>query len=402
MSRFRTALCAGCAGVVCLLPVAARAQAQREDPATLAAFQVGPLALTPTFALREVGVDTNVLGRPQGDADFTMTFVPGIDAWLRVGRLRFSSQTDLEWVYFQENVDQRGFSVAETGKVEVVLAYLTPYVSGTYDNTKKRQSAELDVRVRTRTTGWAGGVTVFPGPRTDVDLRYRAEALRFDDASPEEVILGASLDRDSTAAELEVRYGVTALTKLVTRVIVEQDRFTQAAFRDADSWTVLPGLSLQPSALISGSAYVGYRRFETLDPAMPDFEGVVASVDLKYVARDMTKVEALLSRNVEYSFEPAQPFFVQSDWRVTLTQAISYDWDLRAQAGRARLDYEAVDAAPLSGRVDYLSVYGGGVGRRFGTEVRIGFDVVYTRRESGLPGQSYAGWKVGGSMTYGY
>lgn len=389
--------------LVCLTtPLWAAAQGQGEDPAALAAFQVGPLALTPTFALRDVGVDTNVLGRPEGEADFTMTFVPGLDAWLRIGRLRLSSETELEWLYYRKTVSQRGFSVMETGKAELLLSYLTPYVSGTYDNTKRRQSAELDVRVRQRTTGWAGGVKVYPGARTDIGLEYRSERVRFDDEDLGGILLGASLDRDSEVAAFEVKYAVTALTRVVTRVMIEQDRFTRAAFRNSDSWSVLPGLEFRPSALVAGTAFVGYRKFETLDPTLPDFEGVVASVDLKYVARDMTKIQGLVSRNVEYSFEPEQPFYVQSEWRLELTQAITYDWDVKAQAGRTKLDYEQVAGAPLSGRVDYLWVYGGGIGRRFGIELRVGFDVAYTRRKSALPGRNYEGWRFGGSVTYGY
>ena len=293
-------------------------------------------------------------------------------------------------------------SITETGKAELLLAYLTPYVSGTYDNAKRRPNAEIEFRVRQKTTGWAGGATVYPGARTDIDLQYRAEQLRFDDESLPEVGLGAALDRDTETAQVEVRYAVTALTSIVTRIEVEQDRFVRSPFRDADSWSVLPGLEFKPSALIAGTVFVGYRKFDILETTLPDYEGLVASVDLKYVARDTTKIEGAVSRNVEYSFEPAQPFFVQSEWRLTLTQAITYDWDVRAQAGRTKLDYEQVDLAPLSGRVDRLWVYGVGIGRRFGIELRVGVDVMFTRRESDLPGRNYEGWKIGGSVTYGY
>jgi len=387
---------------VCLSASPASAQDREVDPAALAAFQVGPLAFTPTFALRDVGVDSNVLGLPESDPDFTMTFVPGIDAWLRIGRVRLSSETELEWRYYRDTASQRGFSVMETGKVELLLAYLTPYVSGTYDNTKRQQTAELDLRVRQRTTGWAAGTAVYPGPRTDLVLEYRQEQIRFDEEDVGGGVLGNSLDRDTEVAKLEVKYAVTALTRIVGRVELGQDRFVTSRFRDADSWSVLPGVEFRPSALVSGTAFVGYRKFDTLDPGLPDFEGLVASVDLKYVAREMTKVEGLLSRNVEYSFEPEQPFYVQSRWRVALTQAVTYDWDVRAEVGRTKLDYEQIATAPLSGRVDYLWVYGVGVGRRFATELRVGLDVYFTRRESELPGRSYEGWRVGGSMTYGY
>lgn len=378
------------------------AQAQREDPSALAAMRFGPLALTPTIALRDVGLDSNVLGQAESDPEFTMSLVPGAEAWLRVGRLRFSSKTEVEWLYFQETASQRAFSISETAGISVPLAYLTPYVEGVYENTKRRQSAEVDFRLRQRTTGWAGGATAFPGPRTDLDFQYRRSELRFEDELPGGVFFAPGLNRDNEAVQLQGRYALTALTRLVVRVIAERDRFVVSPVRDSDSWSLLPGLEFKPSALVSGTAFVGYRKFDTLAPGQPDFEGVVAAVDLKYVARDMTKIEARASRNVEYSFEPVEPFYIQTEWHLTLTQAISYEWDVRAQAGRVSLDFERFEQAELSGRVDRIWVYGVGMGRRFGIELRLGFDVLFTRRESELAGRSYEGYKVGGSVTYGY
>jgi hypothetical protein len=386
---------------VSLAPRAAAAQGQREDPAAQAALHLGPVAMTPKFALRDIGVDTNVLGQPESDADFTMTFAPGLDAWLRVGRVRLSSKSELEWQYFRENVGQRGFSLAETGTVELLLAYLTPYVSGTYDDTKRRQTAELDARVRQKTTGWTAGVTLYLGPRTDLDLQYRREHLRFGEDSDGLDPL-ASLDRDTETARVQAKYAITPLTRITTSFAQQRDRFLTSPFRDADSWSVVPGLEFKPSALVSGTVAVGYRTFDILDPTLPDFEGIVASVDLKYVARDMTKVEGLASRNVEYSFEPLQPFYVDSRWHVRLTQAVSYDWDVRGEAGRTTLDYGPIEGVPFSGRVDRIWMYGMGVGRRFATEVRVGLDVLRARRESDVPGRDYEGWRVGGSITYGY
>jgi len=380
----------------------AAAQVPRDDPSALAAMRFGPLALTPTLALRDVGLDTNVLGQPESDPEFTMAFVPGADAWLRLGRLRFGSKTELEWLYFQETANQRAFSVTETATMSLPLSYVAPYVTGVYENTKRRQNAEIDFRLRQKTTAWAAGVTMYPGPRTDVDLQYRRSELRFDDELPGEVFFAPGLDRDNAAVQAEARYAVTPLTSAVARIIVERDRFVRSPIRDADSWTVLPGFDFRPSALISGTAFVGYRKFDSLAPGRPDFAGLVASVDLKYVARDMTKVEARAARNVEYSFEPAEPFYVQTDWHLTLTQAVSYEWDVRAQAGRVSLDFERFEGAALSGRVDRIWVYGVGMGRRFGIELRVGIDVLFTRRESELAGRSYEGYKVGGSVTYGY
>jgi hypothetical protein len=388
--------------LVSLAAASAGAQGQREDPSVLAAMRFGPLALTPTFAIRDVGVDTNVLGTPESDPEFTMSFVPGVRAWLQIGRVRLSSETEVEWQYFQKTEDQRSFGVTETAKAEVLLAYLTPYVSGTYDNTKRRQTSEFDARVRQKTTGYAVGAVLYPGARTDVDLHYERLRYRFGEEVIPGVDLATLLDRDNTATEVRVGYAVTPLTRLVTRVVVEDDRFEQSPVRDSDSWSVLPGLEFKPSAFVSGSAFVGYRNFEMLDPASRDFSGVVAAVDLKYVARDMTKLEVRVVRDVEYSFELDQPIYVDTGWQFRLTQALTYDWDVRGLVAQNRLEYQPNAGIVAPARRDRVWVYGVGVGRRFGIELRVGVDVTYTRRESNAPGRGYDGFKFGGSVTYGF
>jgi hypothetical protein len=384
-----------------LVPTVATAQG-RGEPAALAAMRVGPLALTPTMALRDVGIDTNPLGEPDADRDFTMAFVPGVDAWMRVGRLRLTSETEVEWQYFREHASQRAFSVTQKGIVEARFAYFTPYVTGTYENTKRRQTAEIDVRVRQRLDGLAAGVKVFPGARSELGLERRWQHVDFGDAEFGGAALAEALNRDNEATEFSARYAVTSLTTIVARAAVERDRFDDAALRDADSWRIVPGLEFKASAFVSGSAFVGYRRFETVEPGVPDFEGLVAAVDLKYVARDMTRVTARMSRDVEFSFEALQPFFVQTLWHFGLTQAVTYDWDVRAEVGRTDLDYEALEPLAVPDRRDRIWVYGVGVGRRFGTELRVGVDVTAVTRRSDLPGRSYDGIRAGGSVTYGY
>ncbi|HUF47150.1 MAG TPA: outer membrane beta-barrel protein [Vicinamibacterales bacterium] len=388
--------------LVSLAVVPAGAQTQREDPSVFAAMRFGSLAISPTLAIRDVGVDTNVLGTPDSDPEFTMSFVPGVLGWLRIGRLRLSTETEVEWQYFQKTDEQRSFSVSETAKVELLLAYLTPYASGTYDNTKRRQTSEFDARVRQKTTGYAGGVTVYPGPRTDVDLQYRRMRYRFGDEVIVGVDLATLLDRDNTATELNVGYAVTPLTRVVARLVRETDEFDQSDVRNSDSWSILPGLEFKPSALISGSAHVGYRSFDMREPGSRDFQGVVAAVDLKYVARDMTKVEVRAVRDVEYSFELDQPVYLDTGWQVQLTQAITYEWDVRGQVAQNRLEYQPNAGITAPPRRDRIWVYGVGVGRRLGIEVRVGVDVIYSTRESNAPGRGYDGFRVGGSVTYGF
>ena len=90
---------------VCLLaslPALAFAQTAGGDPAE-ARMHLGPLALTPRFPVRNLGVDTNVFNSANlPTRDFTATFGPGVDTWLRIGRARLSGETLVEWTYFRK------------------------------------------------------------------------------------------------------------------------------------------------------------------------------------------------------------------------------------------------------------------------------------------------------------
>ena len=82
------------AAAVCLLaslPVLALRADAPAIPAEEARMHLGPLALTPRFSVRNLGVDTNVFNSANlPTRDFTATFGPGVDTWLRIGRARLS------------------------------------------------------------------------------------------------------------------------------------------------------------------------------------------------------------------------------------------------------------------------------------------------------------------------
>jgi hypothetical protein len=398
-------------GLGCLLlasvPADAAAQVRDSDPAEFAALRFGPVALTPTFALRDVGVDTNVFNQPDAKRDFTATFVPGVDAWMRVGRVHFSSETELEWLYFQDATSQRSFSVDQAGTIELPFTYFTPYVKGGYSNLRRRPNFEIDQRVRYITTSSAYGVRFYLGDRTRVDVERRQSRIDFSDEAFGDPTLAAALNRDNTGTHVAFRYALTGLTTVVTGVTVEEDRFLLSSLRDSDGVSVMGGFEFRPFALISGSAAVGYRTFETLDAAVPDFDGLVAAVDVKWVIRDMTRFIIGVDRDVQYSFELVEPFYVQTGWNVDARQMVSYNWDIEGRVGLTRLAYRQLATgigqdSLGAGRVDRVSVYGVGIGRRIGTELRVGFDLNHVDRRSDASGRSYDGFRIGGTVTYGY
>jgi hypothetical protein len=135
---------------------------------------------------------------------------------------------------------------------------------------------------------------------------------------------------------------------------------------------------------------------------MPDFSGLVANVELSYVFRGMTRVTIGFSRDIHFSYEVVEPFYIQPGITASVTQQVRGPWDVEARGGWYRLDYQRVDAAEtaLPERADRIGTWGGGIGYRVGRDIRVGFNIDYSRRESIVEIQGYEGFRGGMAVTY--
>jgi hypothetical protein len=393
--------------VALLAPVSARAQDSAADAAENAKIHLGPLGLSPRIALSNVGIDTNVLSTsvaPQ--RDFTSTFLPGLDSWLRIGRGVLSGKTGAELVYFTKTTAQRSIGLSQEGRFDLVLNHFTPHVSAGDVTTYRRPNAEIDTRIRQNTKSFGVGATLQAGWRAILVMEASRDRLELGREEFQGISLAQALDRQTRTVALNLRVAVTPLTTFVVRNTLQQDRFTFLADRDTDSVSVVPGFEFKPSALVSGSAFVGVRSFQPKQATEPGFTGVVAAVSLGYVLRDSTRFDGKIDRNVDYSFEPGQPYFLATGGSLSVTQAVGGNWDAVVRVSRQRLDYRALvmpgALPPVTDRLDRVAAYGAGVGYRLDVDARIGFDVTYARRLSPLDSRRYDGFQFGGSFRYGF
>lgn len=404
MARILRLAAAGCLSGL-LLPTPLYAQAPAEEPGSTARLQLGPLGLTPKIALRNLGVDTNVFNASDApEKDFTAALVPGVDAWLRLGRARLTSRTAVEWNYFHKATHQRSFNLNQDGRVDLDLTRLVPFVSGSYVRTRQRPNLEIDQRVQQKRTSAGAGLVFRAGARLELEAGLQQSRMDFGQTKFGSAELAQVLNRDVKEGGLSLKYEVTPLTTFVVRTAARYDRFEFVPERDSDSISVLPGFEFSPSALISGTALVGVRRFRTLDATVPDYSGLIASVDVKYVVRDMTRFVLAVGRDVEYSFEVLQPFYVSTERRLEVTQVVGYYWDAVGRVSLGTLSYKGLlqDIGAVPDRKDRVLGYGAGFGRRFGDDLRIGIDVDYAKRTSDRDARVFDGMRVGGSVTYGY
>lgn len=374
---------------------------QAEEPGR---FRFGPLRFTPSIALSNIGVDDNVFNQELNPKrDTTAAVGPAVNLWMHVGRSRLSGKVAGQYLYFHKYEQERAWNTVDELKWDFPLGRVTPFIGGNYSDTRDRSGYEIDARAHQRFTAFRMGTKVRLSGITSLVLTGTRSTTAFDE---NETFLGAdlatALNRESKSEELQLRFKLTSLTTLVVGADAVQDRFKFDSIRDANSVRVMPGFELRPSALISGTVFVGVRRFEALSQAVPDYQGLVAAVDATYVTGP-TRLGMKVARDLNYSFEPTQPYYALTDLGLIVTERVTHVWDIVGRVGRQALDYKqfkSVTARPQ--RMDLIYQYGGGVGYRVGESVRLGFDATYYRRHSSeVDLRDYKGLRFGGSISYG-
>ena len=392
-----------------LFAAVSRAAAQTSDGGpdpTKVRVRLGPLWLNPTIALTNLGVDNNVFNDPTDPRkDVTATVTPQTDAWLRMGRTWVTGTVKEDIVWFQKYASERSGNDSYTVGWRVPLNRLVASVNATWLDTRERPGYEIDTRAQNRVTTYSGSVELRTFSKTFIGVRGSQQTVRFDqNAVFRATNLHDELNRRSTIGGLTLRYQLTPLTNLTFAASRQQDRFDASLLRDSDSTTFSGSMAFEPAALIKGTATFGYEQFEPLSPGLPRFKGTTMAVDLSYTLLGVSRFAVQATRSVQYSFEIAQPYYVQTGVNGSVAQQIFGPVDVVARAATQRLDYRDREAIVVAvpNRLDNVRSYGGGVGYHFGRDLRFGVNIDKQRRTSALAFRQYDDVTFGTSFTYGF
>ncbi len=349
----------------------------------------------------DFGVDTNVFNDvTDPKTAFTTIIRPAADIWLRAGRVRVAATSQISYNYFQQFSSERYFGTDDRVRLEVRGPRVIPFGTFSFLSTRDRISPEVDARVRRTEWTAGGGADVELGGR----LTTRISGNHFETSYNQAAGVGGfaiALDRRENRAAAALRYRLTPLTTLVAGLTRQASRFVYATERDANTLSVLPGVEFNSLALITGTGFVGYRRFDFLDPRLKDFNGMVGSIDLAYVLRGSTRFGLTADRDVENSFELQQPYFVSTGAGFRVTQQVTERWSAMGYVSRRTLDYRA--ALPLAAvvpRTDRVLYLNGSIGARISARTRTEFSASYQQRSSVQLRREFDGLRIGGALFY--
>jgi hypothetical protein len=346
-------------------------------------IRLGSVNVYPSLSLRDVGVDSNIYNAAGGRReDFTYTVAPRVMTELPIGDARLVGTGGLGFVFFRTSKDQESVNSSASGLFDVREGRVRPSLQAGYSRSRQRRG-DIDVRALTVATNGRAGVDVTVSGVTSLTAWVVREKTEY--ASGEMFFgqdLGDQLDRKSTTFAAGARLDLTPFTSVVTAAELEQVRFTVARTRDADSYKFLPTVRFAEGAIVTGSAFAGLRDFRPLSGAMPSFRGFVAGGDIRFTIAQVSRFELRGNRDIVYSYDNFQPYYMDSGGQVTLAQRVIGPVEAIALAGRRRFRYQTLRNVVMPGRIETMSLWGGGIGVRVDDHMRLTFTLDRERRVS--------------------
>jgi hypothetical protein len=390
-----------------LIPGTVRPASAQTEPPEDARVLFDSLALVPVLRLTEVGWDDNVLHVNESAnpaADITATFSPDILAWYRAPGLRISGRTRTDFVYFKDLSEFRSIDTDNSGRLEVPLGRLTPYVGGASLNARHRRNFEIDVPVRRVEWSWNTGVDVRVTGKTSFGVMARGSHA---DYKGQTVYLDSDLAYYLGATAKGVggrfRWAVTPFTTIGFEAERYENRLAKAPERNSDGNQVAATFEFSPRAQLTGSARVGVTNRKFIDGRFPPFQGIVSRVDLAYTLLGRTRFGVGVQRDLSYSYRADLRDYLETSVRLSVTQRIASGWDLGGTVGRFRLSYGLGE--PIGGVVpDDAAETGVGYSVDLGYQIRrarLGFQVARQTRTSDFSvGRDYEETRVTSSIAY--
>jgi hypothetical protein len=389
--------------VAMLLAGQAFGQVSRTLPETRA-IQLGPVSVYPQIALRDVGTDSNVYSdstAPRSDLTYSLT--PSLYAVMPIGNTRFVGTGLGDLVYFRTYEDQRSLTTQFDGRYEVTSPGFRPFVSAGLVSRGGREGFEIDARPRRTQNTVMVGADVDVTPMTAITAWASRSKSSFDEEEEYlSVSLAEQLNHHRNSAAAGARFRVTPLTTLLIAAEVQQDRFERLPLRDADSFRLTPSLAIDTGGTMSGDVNAGYRVFTPRDASLTSYRGFVGAARLHYTLRGVTRFDVEVERDIDFSFDPTQPYYLESGGRLVVTHRVLGPIDVIGIGERRDLRNQRVGGTSFDGRREVTTSVGGGVSFQIQTQTRVALTYERSERTSSEPvGRNFERTRVLGSFIYG-
>jgi hypothetical protein len=372
--------------------------AQGGDSASDSAqYRLGSLAFTPALVVSN-GYDTNAYREPVALADLETFAVPQIEGWWTQPRFQMSMHGAVEAVRFAHHVGAINSQVGV--RFERTHSLIRPYISWNRRRTNANPTGfEIGYKSLRLENDWSTGAEVTLSDRTTLRGFVRLIRTNWDaDAIYQSSSLREKLNRDTRGVGAMMAYALSRYTALGFTVETQDDRFRFSPIRDGHSTRVAPVLEFSGTRALFGNVVAGYERFLSPASGAADFNGMFARANIGYGLAEGTLLKLYISRDLQYSYDPALAYYVASGVGLTLANRLAGRWDTAAFGGEYFLDYRPPALGPSNRPVENVVEFGGAIAYRVGQRTRIGWTLEHASK-NGPDG--YRGLRAVGFLTYG-
>jgi hypothetical protein len=368
-------------------------------------FVSGPLVWTPTFQIREAGVDSNIFNTPtDAKEDVSGGASTTVNSILTLGLVKATTSGGVEYTYFERYQNQRGLNRRVASHLEFPTRF-SPDATFSWAKVKERASNEVDTRAPRTDLAFTLGILTRLTPGASVTLGAGKQKSEYErQVVFRDVELATQLNRASEQANAAARITITPLTTLAIDASAGRDQMPLRPQAETENFRVNAGVNFAPDAVVSGHAGVGYhvmqpRHADASNAVAGSFSGVTSDMNLSYTLLGITRFTGNLLRDASYSVSETQPSYVSTRASLDVLQAIAGPVDLTLRGGREKLAYPATVLA--AARNDYADVLGGGVRIRLAPQKTV--ELLYDtseRRSSGGPQFGYKRRRLYTTITY--
>jgi hypothetical protein len=396
------------AAIVLLAAPSARAQtdANRPDPEKIK-LQLGPLIINPTITLGNFGSDENVFNDATNPKrDLTMTLSPKTELWLPFLGSWFQGTVAEDLTWYKEYSSERSANHTVSLDWKLPLTRFTADVGVARSASSARPGFEIDARVHHVQTEYGAAASIWFLATTAIDVSVKRGETDFDQNTQ---YGGADLSQELNGNTMTYTVGVSQkLTSLTTASVgfsQRLDRFTYNPLRDADSREVKASVRFDPGAYFKGGVSLGLDAFRPKSAdLLPSYTGATFGADVSFAPTEVTRLTVKGERAIKYSYDDAQPYYLQTGYSAEVTQQVVGPFDVVGRGGTASLDYRtrAGVVVPFADRADRVTTYGLGIGYHLGKNIRVSFNADQIHRDSPIDSRRYNRLTYGSALTYDF
>ncbi len=313
------------------------------------------------FRIKQAGYDDNVfLQNDRREGAFTATLGPGLKAVLMAGRRAAVMVADeLDYAYFANTSELNHFNNALRAKLDLFLDRFLLYADTWYESSRERLNAEVDFRVRHSVIGQAAGVKGRFGNRITAGLQMGRQDFSFGSAaSSDELAVGgtdrlAQLEALRALARVELEASAFVAYRVLRKTSVGIERSEgRAEFKDPDSQRDARSrktyftMNFSPTAFLTGGVRLGRLRLEPEERQDAGFDGTVGEASLGCRISSRGHARLRYGRNVVFSIQSDNLYFITEGWRAAYAHALSDRWSVELEHGQDRVDYPTPTTLP--------------------------------------------------------